>query len=449
MEQFDVIIVGAGPAGSTAAYRLAREGVHVLLLDKARFPRDKPCGGGVTVRALRELPFDIRPIVEHAVHHIEFSFRGHRGLQRGGRRLLAYMTQRHRLDHFLVEHAVAAGAAFRDGVKVSEISEHGARVDGRWIAADLMIGADGVNGPSARALGLAGERLRAVALEGNVAYRHVADPGRWRGTMVLELGTILGGYGWIFPKGDHLNIGVGAWQSEGRHLREHFRAFCGRHGFDNAKIASLRGYRLAGRGPGSALSGARALLVGEAAGLLDPLLGDGMSPAFLSTRLAAETARDFLAGRNADLQRYDHAVISEFGPTARFGLDAKCALDRLPRTVMAGVLSPPGWGVIEKMIRGELPNPQAETGLQGLTIRGLETLAWLAGRPGDAYRIEAERTGPGEPSHLRAEEPSCLQAQARTEMSSTVTSIGGQRRQGAAGSLGEVRAVPVPPVGQD
>jgi geranylgeranyl reductase family protein len=390
METFDTIIIGAGPAGSTTAYRLARAGARVLLLDKARFPRDKPCGGGVTARALRELPFDIQPIVEDTVEHVELSFRGHRGVRRGGRGLLMHMTQRRRLDHFLVEQALAAGAMFRDGVSVSEISEHGVRVDGGWVGADLMIGADGVNGASARSLGLAGERLRAVALEGNLAYRHVADPGRWQGTIALELGTIPGGYGWIFPKGDHLNIGVGGWQSEGPRLREHFRAFCGRHGFDNAKVASLRGYRLAGRGPGSALSGARALLVGEAAGLIDPLLGDGMSAAFLSARLAAETALDFLAGRSADLQHYDHAVISEYGPMARFGLDAKRALDRLAWLVMVGVLSSPGWGVIEKIIRGELPEPEAERGLEGAAIWGLEALARLVGRPGEAYRAEIQ-----------------------------------------------------------
>lgn len=391
MERFDAIIVGAGPAGSTTAYRLARGGARVLLLDKARFPRDKPCGGGVTARALRELPFDIQPVVEHTIEHVELSFRGHRGVRRGGRRLLAHMTQRRRLDYFLAEQALAAGATFRDGVSVSEISEQGVRVDGGWVAADLVIGADGVNGASARALGLAGERMYAVALEGNLAYRDVADPGRWQGTLTLELGTILGGYGWIFPKGDHLNIGVGGWQSEGPRLRERFKAFCERHGFDNAKVAGLRGYRLAGRGPGSALSGARALLVGEAAGLIDPLLGDGMSAAFLSARLAAETALDFLAGRSADLRRYDHAVISEFGPMACFCLDAKRALDRLPWIVMVGVLSPPGWGVIEKLMCDEMiSEPQADGVVQGAAIRGLGLLARLAGRPGEAYRTEIQ-----------------------------------------------------------
>jgi flavin-dependent dehydrogenase len=338
---------------------------------------------------MRELPFDIWPIVEHAVDHIEFRFRGHRSVWRGGHRLLAYMTQRCKLDHFLVQQAITVGATFRDGVKVSEISEQGARVDGRWVAAELLIGADGVNGASARALGLGGNNVYAVALEGNLLLHDVADPERWQGTLTLELGTILGGYCWIFPKGDHLNIGVGGWESEGPRLREHFRTFCRRCRFDSTKVDGLRGYRLAARRPGSALAGTRTLLIGDAAGLIDPLLGDGISAAFLSARLAAETALDFLAGRIASPEPYDHAVIAELGPMLGFGWNAKLALDRLPRTVMAGVLSPPGWGVIEKMMRGEMPKPEAEGGLQGMAIRGLETLAWLAGRPGESYRTEA------------------------------------------------------------
>lgn len=391
MEQFDVIIVGAGPAGSTVAYRLARDGVRVLLLDKARFPRDKPCGAGVTVRALRELPFDIQPVVECAVDHIEFSFRGHRGVRRGGHRLLACMTQRRLLDQFLVEQAVGAGATFRDGVRVSEISERGVCIDGKRIAAELLIGADGVNGASARSLGLGGSNVYAVALEGDLPHGRVSDPNRWQGMMKLELGTILGGYSWIFPKGDHFNVGVGGWNSEGPRLRGQFKAFCHRHRFDTAAVENLRGYRLVARRPGSTLAGMRTLLVGDAAGLIDPLLGDGLSAAFISARLASDAVLDYLAGRITTLKPYEQAVIAEFGPMIGFCWNAKFALDRVPRTVMMGVLSPPGWGVIEKMIRGEMSEPKTQKGLHGVAIRGLEALALLSAGPGRAYRLEAER----------------------------------------------------------
>jgi geranylgeranyl reductase family protein len=395
MEHFDAIIVGAGPAGSVTAYRLARAGASVLLLDKARFPRDKPCGGGLTVRALRELPFDIQPVVERAVENIDFSFRGHRGVRRGGGGPLAYMTQRRRLDHFLVEQAAAVGAVFRDGVKVSEVSEHGVRVAGTPVSAELLIGADGVNGASARSVGLGDEKLYGVALEGNLPLCDVADPERWRDALTLELGSIFGGYAWVFPKRDHLNVGVAGWEGEGPRMREHFKSFCTRRRFDKTKVEGLRGYRLVVRCPGSALASTRALLVGDAAGLMDPLLGDGLSAALVSARLAAEAALDFLAGRIATLEPYARAVIAELGPITSFSWNAKSALERLPRTVMTGVLSPPGWRVIEKTVRGEMPEPRAERGWHGAAIWGIEALAWLGGRHGEPYRMEVRTCRPG------------------------------------------------------
>jgi flavin-dependent dehydrogenase len=262
------------------------------------------------------------------------------------------------------------------------------RVDGKRVDTELLIGADGVNGASARSLGLAGNKVYAVALEGKLPYEH-SQPERWQGTLALELGTILGGYGWIFPKGDHVNVGIGGWQSEGPRLRQQFKAFCGRYGIDSTKVDGLRGYRLVARRPGSALASGCALLVGDAAGLIDPLLGDGLSESFLSARLAAATALDFLAGRIPTLEPYTHAVLTELGPAVGFSWNAKLALDRLPRIVMAGVLSPPGWGVIENMICGEIPQPLLKTRLQGAAVHGLQALAWLAGRPGEAYQIEA------------------------------------------------------------
>src|SRR5437763_14925258 len=115
MEPFDVAIVGAGPAGSTAAYRLATAGARVLLVDKATFPRDKPCGGGVTGRAARLLPFSIEPVVEDVVDRLECGLRNRRRLTSKARAPLAYMTQLKRLDHFLLRKPAEAGAEAREG----------------------------------------------------------------------------------------------------------------------------------------------------------------------------------------------------------------------------------------------------------------------------------------------------------------------------------------------
>jgi flavin-dependent dehydrogenase len=337
------------------------------------------------MRAMRELPVDPQPVVERTIDRLEWSFCGRRPFLRGGGKPLAAMTQRRRLDHFLIEEAVGIGADFRDGVAVSEVSERGARVDGRWIDSELLIGADGVNGPTARSLNLADRPVYAVAFEGNLAGGLV-DVERWRSTVVIELGTIPGGYCWIFPKGDHVNVGVGGWERTGPSLRKHLKQFCMRRGFDYSKLEDLRGYRLPGRRPGAALGRGRALLVGDAAGLVDPLAGDGMHSAFLSSRLATEAALDLLSGRVADLELYSRSIVNEFGRMFAFAWNAKVAVDRFPRLSFGAVLSPPGWRTLEKMLSGEIREPRGAT---GIAVRSLEVLAQKAGWPGAEYRSEA------------------------------------------------------------
>ncbi len=388
MERFDVAIVGAGPAGSTAAIRLARVGARVLLLDKAKFPRDKPCGGGLTVRALRQLPVDPAPVVEHVVDRFEFRHRYKGRFVRGGRQPLAYMTQRRRLDNFLAEQAAAAGAEFRDGVKVTEVDQRGLRLDGERIEADAIVGADGANGITARSLGFELGIRHGVAFEGNLAYGDAPEE-RWRGIAALELGTVPGGYGWIFPKGDHVNVGVGGWDEEGPTLRAKLRELCEHHGLDESKVESLRGHRLPLRRAGTSLARGRVLLVGDAGGLVDPLSGDGMYEAFVSSRLAAAAVLDLLRGHASSLEPYTHAVTHELGQMAAASWDVKIALDRYPRLTVAFLRAPLVWSVVEKVLTGELKHPGATRGLSRVPLRLIEGFGRLAGAPGTGYRLEA------------------------------------------------------------
>src|SRR3954454_4236641 len=115
MEHFDVLVVGGGPAGSTTALRLAEAGASVLLVDKARFPRDKPCGGGLTIRAVRQCPVDPTPVVEALVHEVEIRFRYRDSVARSAGRPVIWMTQRRRLDAFLLDAARERGVEVREG----------------------------------------------------------------------------------------------------------------------------------------------------------------------------------------------------------------------------------------------------------------------------------------------------------------------------------------------
>jgi geranylgeranyl reductase family protein len=386
--RYDAIVVGAGPAGSTTAYRLATGGARVLLLDRARFPRDKPCGGGVTLRAVKEIPFAIDPVVEQVVTTAELRHAFTKTVERG-KGPLAHMTQRRRLDHFLVEKAAGAGAEVRDGVKAAGVELDGGSAvvtaGGERLRGDVVVGADGVNGVSARAVGLGGNKMVGVALEANLPNGKT-DVGRYRGRFVLELGTVPGGYGWVFPKGDHVNVGVGGWDTEGPRLRAHLEDLCREHAISLDDLEEIRGYRLPCRAPESRLARGRALLVGDAAGLIDPLTGDGMFEAFLSARFAADEIRNLLVGKVGELDGYGARLTRHLAVHLWASWSLKAALDRFPRTAFALAASPPVWAVVEKLVTGEMRDVRGARGLARAPLKALALLARAAGDPGAAFR---------------------------------------------------------------
>jgi geranylgeranyl reductase family protein len=360
---YDVAIVGAGPAGSTAAYRLATAGARVVLLDKATFPRDKPCGGGVTGRAARLLPFSIEPVVEDVVDRLECGLRYRHRFTRHACAPLAFMTQRRRLDHFLLQKAEEAGAEVRAGETA----------DAREFDARIMIGADGCNGSSAKQLGLADGVVHGVALEAN--YPH--DP-RYAGAMVLEIAAIRGGYGWIFPKGDHVNVGVGGNGEEGPRLRAELRRMCEAYGIDPDAAQDTRGYRLPLRLPGTLLARGQAAVIGDAAGLVDPFSGDGIYEAFLSAQLVTEAALAVLAGRAENLDAYQAAVEQRITPLTRAGWGAKRAFERFPRATYALARLPVTFRALEKLLQGELPEPAAARGVERVAMQAIYALSRAA-----------------------------------------------------------------------
>lgn len=322
MAHFDVVVVGAGPAGSTAARECAERGLSTALLDRAEFPRDKPCGGGVTARALALLSFDITPVVEQTVREVRFSWRGESQFTRRTDSPLVYLTQRARLDEFLVQKAVQAGARFFPGLRVQAIATSDEAVTvsagGEQFTAAVLIGADGANGTVARLTGFDDGGARGIALEGNFSVEP-AELSVWRGLMAFDFGDAKGGYGWAFPKGDHVNVGVGGWRSTGPELRGMLGTLAGRYGFDPSGAWGVRGHHLPVRRPGSRVSRGRVMLAGDAAGLVDPLTGEGIYAAVYSGRAAARAAGSFIRGHATDLSGYEAELERELLPELAAG----------------------------------------------------------------------------------------------------------------------------------
>jgi geranylgeranyl reductase family protein len=289
-----VLVVGAGPAGATAALVLARAGVDVVLLDRAALPRDKTCGGGIVARALDALPPGVDLPVERRVGRVESRFVDAGVTVTVERETpLVHMAMRAPLDLALAEAARAAGAALGPSHAVQAVSMGADHVAletsrGSW-RARLLVAADGATGPTARAAGRIAPLATVPALEAEVAVPP-AVLARFEGGARFDLGVPAGGYGWVFPKAEHLSVGVGVFAPAGRRqrLRDSLWRYLHTVGLAEGHVTRVRGAPIPVR-PRGDLAHGRLLLAGDAAGLADPLTGEGISLAIRSGRLAAES----------------------------------------------------------------------------------------------------------------------------------------------------------------
>ena len=214
--KYDVVIIGSGPAGSTAAIECANEGLKVAMIEKLRHPRMKVCGGGVVKRAHDLFPVNIDSAVEKVVSDIElawhksnFSFVGHCDTP------AIYMVMRQQLDKLLVEEAVKKGVEFFQDTELSAIDARDDKVilkskNDMWVA-DWVIAADGTGGNTAKLAGWEKDTRTAIpALEAEVKLRPEAAAKLQ--TTRIDFEVIKYGYGWVFPKTNNLSIGVGRFQ---------------------------------------------------------------------------------------------------------------------------------------------------------------------------------------------------------------------------------------------
>ena len=356
---YDIAVVGAGPAGSAAAYFLVRGGLRVALLDKSDFPRDKTCGDGLTPRALKVLDaMRVLPEVE------KYAFRCSGITLRGSDEVtfrldlarrddsLPYLLilPRFMLDNILLQHAVEAGAVFIPGAKVENITEAEEghiclqTEDGQTIECELAVIATGANTGLLRRAGL----LKHSPPTNLAARAYFEDVKGLDDTIVLFFdGIECPGYGWVFPTApDKANIGCGVYFSSHTPQPTYLRHLIENHPYlkrilKNARMeGSIKGHPLRTDFSGSLSGQGRILVVGESVGLVNPITGEGIDYALESAQLVAEAILDEWNNR------FDSSAIQK---------DYRSALNRKFRSLfMLGHLTQRAYlrdGVIHKVLR--------------------------------------------------------------------------------------------------
>lgn len=392
-EIYDVIIAGAGPGGATAAYFLSQAGQRVLVLEKETLPRYKACGGGLSADMLAEIfPFSFETVIETRVKAIAYAF---------GRRVItipvpdhsARTVRRDRFDAHLLAHA---RAEVRQGTAVRQVTETEDRVvvetaEGDTFQGRYLIGADGANSVIAHALGMRRGKTLAAAIEAEVP----ASPEtlrRFGHALLFIFGDVCQGYAWIFPKAEHLSVGIAALRPKPGQLQAALAQVAARYGLSLAGVR-LHGHPIPIHIRREPIATARTLLVGDAAGLADPFSGEGIRLAIKSGRLAAEA---ILSGQP---NRYATLIWREIGFSHTFGLGLALLFYNFPRICfLLGAANPYATDAFMDMLADRAGYPEVILRIFGtlplfLLAEGLAMAAGLFGGLGWRNRVRTAAYG--------------------------------------------------------
>ena len=334
--KYEVVIIGAGPAGSTAAKFLSENGVNVLLIDKSKFPRDKPCGGGIPIRVFKRFPYleeDCIDSYSYAAFAYSPSLKNKMELQRN--EPLVAMILRKKFDYKLVKYAINSGSKFIDGKSAQDIKilKNYVKIflnDGNSIESDIVIGADGVWSNIAKKTRLR-KNLTNICMCLFEEY-HLNNKtldrflGEKRTCHIHFNVNRSAGYGWVFPKKEHVNIGITEFQhtidplKRKKNLKDTYKSYIKilkkqKIIPDNLKMGRVIGAALPTR-PLEKTYSDRLILCGDAAGFANPVSGEGIYHAMSSAEIAAEVVIEALEKNNTSekfLSRYQKIWNKDFG----------------------------------------------------------------------------------------------------------------------------------------
>jgi len=317
---YDVIVVGAGPGGSTASRLCAEAGLKTLVIEKERFPRYKPCGGCLSIKTVRLLGFDLSPVIENTIYGAKFTYCSKDPFVIESEDPIAFLVMRDRFDQFLVNKALENGVAILEGEKVTRVEERDGGVEvelgkEKRLQCRYLIAADGPESIVARSLPLPPQRNHGngIAVESEIPFdSSIHFPKKELHFVNLDFGRVPNGYGWVFPKKEWLSVGIGGMFRETKKMnpRQYFKSFLkGLDYIPEGETAKIKGHPLPSfYDENQTVAQGRILLVGDAANLMDPLQGEGIYYAIRSGMLAGEAMAEWKKEGIAPSDFYQRAV---------------------------------------------------------------------------------------------------------------------------------------------
>ena len=315
---YDVIVVGGGPAGSLTAWHLCKAGLRVVILEAKSFPRMKACGGGLQVRVMQAMPLDIAPVLRGAINDVTMSFGLHGAHTRHYAEPLVHTVLRSEFDEHLVRMAQAAGAVIRERVCVRDYQ---VAADGRVtvntdqgeFVADCLVGADGANSVVRGELNARETYFWQTAIYCEIPEQLIERHAIDQQCMSIDWGTLPNGYAWAFPKDGFVNVGAGGPSRLARELRPYVMRFLEASRLVRPEATGqlrFTGHQLPTWTRRARVAGGSVVLVGDAAGLVEPFTGEGIYFACESAAIAARTIARALRGGVRDFTSYSADLLA-------------------------------------------------------------------------------------------------------------------------------------------
>ena len=288
-KKYDVIIVGAGPAGCSCAFELREHGKSVLLLDKSDFPRHKPCAGGITKKALDQLPIDISHLIQHCSYEMVFKFDDHRAVELQHDLGSCVMVIREEFDHYFFNETLKQDVDFEKIKKIENIEYDATKVrlytNDTEYECSYLIGADGANS-------IVRKLTTDLTYENPVyAFEGLVTKTEKNKQVKTEFIFNKRGYAWVFPKEKHFNVGIGNLinnkKSSKAKRKDLYDFVYSRFGTKN--VDNITGFPIGTEGTEYTALLDKVFLVGDAAGLSESLLGEGIYNAIVSGKYAAKS----------------------------------------------------------------------------------------------------------------------------------------------------------------